>query len=188
MGARYHIVSIWLHWLIALLIISNLASGLMMESEWVYALSFNDRIAYYQWHKTFGILVLLLSVFRLFWRLTHKAPPLPEHMPAYEKFAAHASHWALYFFMFALPLSGWALVSASTLGIPTMLFNAFEWPHLPLPEAYKGGDMAKLAAEIHEIMAYILLVLLGVHVAAAIRHHVLLKDDVLTRMLPGRDK
>ena len=77
----------------------------------------------YQLHKSIGVTILLAALLRMGWRLMHKPPELPAHMPSLERAAAVSGHLILYFFLFALPLTGWALVSASVLGIPTVLYG-----------------------------------------------------------------
>jgi cytochrome b561 len=184
---RYHRVAILLHWLIALLIVVNLAMGLTFDSDLVRHLATETRYGLYQWHKTFGIIVLFLSVFRLGWRLTHPAPAMPQTMPRWEKSLAHLGHIGLYVLMIAIPFTGWLLVSASTLNIPTLMFNLFPWPHLPIAEMLEDrGAFAKNMSELHELVAFAMIGLLVLHISAALRHHFLLKDDVLKRMLPNK--
>ncbi len=185
MSTRYTRIAILLHWVIALAIILQLASGLWMED------AIKDKqtqaLAYkiYQWHKSLGLTVLLLSVVRLGWRLTHAAPALPSHMPRWERVAAHTSHVTFYVFMITIPLLGWAMVSSSPLGLPTVVFGLFEWPHIPwLAEAqhkqlYEGWFKAG-----HEYMALATLGLLCIHIGAALKHHFIDRDAVLARMVP----
>lgn len=184
MPARYHGVAILLHWLMAAAILFMLGLGLFMTQA---DKADPDTFGYYQLHKSIGITILLLSILRLIWRLTHKVPPLPDHMPRWEKFAANASHWLLYFFMFALPLTGWALVSSSPWNIPTLLFHILPWPHLPvLPELQHKAEVSEFFTGMHEWLAYGMIALLAAHIGAALRHHFLLKDNVLEHMLPKR--
>ena len=106
-------------------------------------------------------------------------------MPAWERTLAHFSHAGLYVLLIALPLSGWAVVSASPLNIPTVLYGIVPLPHLPVL-----ADLAdKKAAEdvlksVHAFAGWMLVVLLAGHIGAALRHHFRLHDDVLVRMLP----
>ncbi len=182
-SVRYTKVAITLHWLIALSIIGLLVVGLLMSEDDL--LPQEMRFKAYQLHKSFGLSVLVLSVVRLGWRLGHKPPALPAEMPAWEAFAARATHWAFYFLMFALPLSGWALVSTSSFSFPTMWFGLFEWPHLPLGSTPEAKEQINgFVSESHEIMAYLMMALLGLHVGAALKHHFWNRDDVLTHMVP----
>lgn len=184
---RYHRVAIWLHWSIAILIIANIALALFMDGEWIKNIPTDIRFGMYQWHKTFGLFVLLLSLFRVAWRLTHRPPPLPEAMPKLEKIAAHVGHLLLYGFMIFVPFTGWLMVSASTLGIPTLLFGIIPWPHLPIKSMLANqADFARDMSELHGFLAYSMLALLSVHIAAALRHYFWLKDGILQRMLPNR--
>ncbi len=141
----------------------------------------------YQFHKSLGLSVLVLSIIRLLWRLTHKPPALPAHMPLWEKWGAKLSHYGFYFFMIFVPLSGWALVSTSSYGLPTMWFNLFEWPHIPglesLPEADKE-QVNQWSESFHVYMAYAMLGLLFLHIGAALKHHFIDKDNVMHHMIP----
>lgn len=179
----YSKVAIFFHWLIAILIIGQLAGGLIM----VRVLSKGSSLKFelYQYHKSFGILILSLSVLRLIWRLTHRPPALPLTMPGWEKTLASMTHFIFYFFMLAIPLIGWAMVSVSPLGISTYLFEIVRLPHLPFWEG--ASDPAALEKQfkfIHEYLAFATIALLVLHIAAALKHHFHDRDDVLTRMLP----
>lgn len=181
----YTKVAITLHWVIALMIIGQLGTGIIMGYKLVDK---SMLFPLYQFHKSLGLSVLALSVLRLLWRLTHKAPPLPGHMPLWEKLAAKASHYFFYFFMLAIPFSGWLIVSSSSFGLPTMWFNFFEWPHIPgianLADAQKE-QVNHLSETLHIYMAYALLALLCLHIAAALKHHFIDKDEVLHHMIPA---
>jgi len=183
----YTHVAVFIHWVTALFIIGLLAVGKFMTG-----LDEADvlRFTLTQWHKTFGVLVLLLSCIRILWRLTHRAPPHPANAPAWEKFTASLSHFAFYLLILFLPLSGWAMASVSTLDIDTLLFNRIHWPHLPLIEWLNLSDIA--ARELwehrfhhaHHVAGTVLIVLLLVHISAALKHHFVDKDVVLRRMRP----
>jgi len=182
-STRYNNVAKTLHWLIALLIITMLALGWTMENV---DKGNPYRFQMFQLHKSIGITILLLSLMRLTWRLMHRAPPLPETMPAWEKFAARATHVLFYVFMIGMPLTGWAIVSSSPLNLPTYLFGYIHWPDLPvLPELANKREVSHVFGAIHGWGAYILAALLVLHVGAAVKHHWINRDDVLIRMLPG---
>lgn len=175
--SRFGWVAIALHWLIAALIGVMIVLGLVMTG------GFDDdimtKIALFQWHKSTGIAVLALVVVRLAWRLANPVPALPGTLKAYERGLAHATHLALYLLMLAIPVSGWLIASASTL--PTEVFGLFALPRLITPD--RGVE--ELVGEVHETLAWVMLGVLALHVAAALKHHFILKDDVLVRMLPG---
>lgn len=179
---RYGTVAMTLHWLIALAII-----GMLIVGKYMHELEDADpaKFELYQLHKSTGITILALSVLRLLWRLVNKVPPLPATMPAWQRFGAHASHFLLYFLMVAIPLSGWAMVSASPLGIPTIWFGLFQVPHLPGLQGFEDQHDAEEAfEEIHEWLGNVMILLAVVHVVAALKHHFWDRDNVLTRMLP----
>ncbi len=185
-GQRYHTVAIVLHWAIAALILSQFPLGWWMTD------ALQDRSApqivifkAYQIHKSIGLTVLIASFLRLFWRLAHPAPPLPKAMPAWERNAAHASHILLYGLILGLPLTGWAMVSASVYGLPTYWFGLIEWPHLPILSTLADKKPVEDAfKEIHETLGYLAVALIALHVSAALKHHFRDRDDVLTRMIP----
>lgn len=179
---RFTSTAIFLHWTIALGILTLIAIGLIMDHTHLSPLRVFQL---YQLHKSIGITVLLLVAVRIGWRLTHPAPALPGSMPYLEKLAAKLAELALYIFQTLLPLSGWAMVSVSVLGIPTVLYGIIRWPDLPvlstLPNKAPVEAMLKL---VHHWMAWGLLGLITLHIMAALRHHFILHDRVLKQMLP----
>jgi cytochrome b561 len=176
---RYTKVAMGLHWLIAILILCNLIIAQGVEDIKTAA-----DIEMMQLHKSIGITVLLLTLIRMAWRLTHKAPPLPAEMPAWEKLVANLAHLGLYGFMLAIPLTGWMIVSISPLNIPTVLYTLLPWPHLPKEAILNTGVTPELVAGAHQLLAYGALALAALHAGAALRHHFVVKDDVLLRMTP----
>lgn len=180
--SRYNNVAIVLHWLTALLIISMLAGGKYMVS---LAESDSLRFTLTQWHKSFGLTILALTILRIIWRLTHKTPTLPATMHTWERAVAHASHALFYLLIVFLPLSGWLLVSASPLNITTYLFDWVRVPHLPIVS--NASNKAELAEQFHHLHFYastVLIVLLLLHIGAALRHQFALKDQLMRRMSP----
>jgi cytochrome b561 len=149
----------------------------------------------YQLHKSIGLTVLALSLVRLGWRLANPPPPLPEHMPAWEKFVAKLTHWAFYVLIIGLPLTGWLYVSAGwsihdegPLPVPTRWFGLFQVPHLfGLDRADLGTreDAANATFTAHWILAYTIIGLAALHVAAALKHHFFDRDETLAHMVPG---
>jgi cytochrome b561 len=172
----YGWVAIVLHWAIAILIVGQWTLGKVMKNIADQRLSF-DLI---QWHKSFGLLILALALLRLLWRLANPRPELPTDMSGLERRAAGWSHRGLYALMVLLPLSGWAIASATMLEIPTFAFYLFVVPDLPLA---RSDASEALWTTVHDILGWVLLALILLHVAAALRHHFLLRDGVLGRML-----
>jgi cytochrome b561 len=174
MTNRYTPTAIALHWLIALLIFIAFPLGIYMHD---LPLS-PTKLQLYSYHKWIGVTVFMLAVVRLWWRATHQPPALPDSMPGWEKFAAHATHYALYVLIFIIPLSGWLMSSAK--GFQTVWFGV-----LPLPDLVgKDEALGKLLQEVHEVLNFALLGLLLGHVGAALKHHFIQHDDILARMLP----
>ncbi|MBA16710.1 MAG: cytochrome B [Sphingomonas sp.] len=168
---RYDRVAISFHWVIALLVIANVIIGLFHESLF-------DPRQVMPIHKSIGMTVLILSIGRLFWRLGHRAPPLPPELPSWEKMAAKAMHGLLYALILLLPLTGWAMSSDPERPRPISWFGLFDFPILPTGKAIAG-----FSHEAHEILGLLMAALVVIHIAAALRHHFLLRDRVLTRML-----
>lgn len=164
------------HWLLAVLIFIQIALGWLAVS-WRMS---PTKLDLFVWHKSMGVLILVLVVLRLAWRLASPTPPLPAGMPAWERFAARASHVLLYVLIAALPLSGWVVQSAS--GLPFRIF--WQWPLPAIVATDKATSEA--AALVHFSLGIALAVLLVVHIGAALRHHYIKRNDVLTRMLPAR--
>jgi len=166
-----------LHWLIALLLFGLLALGFYMQD---LPLS-PQKLQLYAWHKWAGVTVFLLVLVRLAWRVTHRPPPLPEHMPRVMQLAAHAGHVLLYALMIAIPLSGWLMSSAK--GFQTVWFGV-----LPIPDLLdKNRELGDLLQTVHlSLNLFFVVVLIG-HIGAALKHHFIDRDDVLTRMLPTRN-
>ena len=179
---RYGAVAMTLHWLLAIAII-----GMLILGKYMADLARDDptRFDLIQLHKSIGITILVFSVARLAWRLMNKVPPLPVHMPAWERFAAHASHVLLYVLIIGIPLSGWALASSSPLGIPTIWFGWFEIPHLPGLQGFADQHAVEQNfKDTHDILGNLMIFLLLIHVGAALKHHFWDRDSVLVRMLP----
>jgi len=182
---RYGAVAMTLHWLIAILVIANICVGLYFSD---LPRSDPNLFMLVQTHKSIGLTVLVLSLLRLGWRLVNPVPPLPAGMSAPLRFLAHASHFLLYFLIVAIPLSGWALVSSSKLGLPTMYFGLFQWPNISFLSDMtreQKGPMHGLFDDTHVLLAWSAIVLVPIHIAAALYHQFWRRDDVLKRMLPG---
>jgi cytochrome b561/polyisoprenoid-binding protein YceI len=192
---RYTAVAIVLHWAIAFAILFNIVLGFWMHITAEHGGANAAVFEAFQLHKSVGLTVLALSLVRLGWRLTHKPPPLPAHMPGWEKAAALATHWAFYILMIALPLSGWLYVSAGwsheaerAFNVPTIYFGLFHVPHLfGLAEQSNAAraDAADTAFTAHWVLAYIAIALAVLHVGAALKHQFFDRDETLAHMVPG---
>jgi cytochrome b561 len=181
--SRYTLVAIILHWVMALGVLALAGIGLAMTHLNLDPLRLFQL---YQLHKSIGITILLAAILRLAWRLAHRPPALPSSMTPFTRKVAEGSHVLLYFALFALPLTGWALVSASVLGIPTVLYGVVPWPHLPILSTLENKKPVEDALKlIHAYGAWALIALVAGHAGAALHHHFIAKDDVLRRMLPG---
>jgi cytochrome b561 len=169
-----------LHWLLGLAVLAMFGVGFYMAD-----LPFSPlRLKLYNWHKWAGVTFLALSVARLLWRLTHRPPALPQAitqaMPRWQARAYHATHHLLYGLFFAVPLIGWAYSSAA--GFPIVWFGQIPLPDLLAP----NKELADLIKPLHGLAAFALLGLAGLHIAAALKHHWIDRDGLLSRMLPGR--
>lgn len=175
---RYTSPAIGLHWLIGGLIFLAFAVGLYMSD-----LPFSpQKLRLYSWHKWAGVTVFGLVVVRCVYRWFHVPPALPEAMPRWQRKAAEVSHYLLYFFMFAVPLSGWLMSSAK--GFQTVYFGL-----LPIPDLIgKDVDLGDMLQVVHKALNFSMMTLVMAHAGAALKHHFIDKDSVLRRMLPVREK
>lgn len=177
-STAYGLTAMTLHWTLAVLFLGQMALGYGMLRVKSMALQFE----LFQWHKSFGFLILGLAVARLCWHAVAGRPPYAGQMGALERRAASVGQSLLLALTIAVPLAGWALASTSTLGIPSFVFDLFVMPPLPLAPS---ADAEAFWGEAHALLAYATLFLVAGHVAAALLHHFLLRDDVLARMVPG---
>jgi cytochrome b561 len=170
----YTRTAIAFHWILAALIIGNLAFGFTIVD---LPLS-PAKLRYFSWHKWTGVTIFILAALRLAWRLRHRAPELPSHMEPWERKASHVAHIALYVLFFAAPLTGWLFSSAA--GFQTVYFGLLPIPDL-LPRNHEVAEALKLT---HHAVNYALAGVVTIHAAAALKHHLVDHDDVLARMLP----
>lgn len=182
MRGRYSRVAASLHWLMAVMVLAMLCTGLAM-SGWL-EMTKPDRFALFQWHKSLGVLLLWVIALRLIWRLWHRPPALPAAFKNWEVRASHMTHRLLYLLMIAMPLSGWLMVSASSYGLPTIVYGWFEWPHIP---GLEGNDAVEENAEFaHWLMAWALIGLIALHMGAWLKHWAVDGINLLPRMRIGK--
>jgi cytochrome b561 len=167
---RYARGAIWLHWIIAILILLQIALGWFMN-EVLPDHSLNQRFVE-SIHISLGLTILILVVARIVFRLTHRPPPLPVGMPRWERLLSSAVHLVFYALMLALPLTGWALVS---LGDHPISFWGLPWPHLPGVHALLGNPAPKASRKalkhLHVyVLIWIVFLNLALHVAGALKH------------------
>jgi cytochrome b561 len=184
--ATYTRTAIILHWLIAALIIVNVAliwTVDLLPEDWI-------RPAV-DTHKSIGITVLGLALMRWLWRATHKPPPLPAGYPGYERIASQMVHGLFYLLILALPLSGWMHDSAwkAAATHPMSLFGLVPWPRIGVIMAQEPAfkeHLHDLFGGWHKAFSYLLYVLLALHIGGALKHQLLDCEPELQRMWPAR--
>ncbi|RKP53330.1 cytochrome b [Pararobbsia silviterrae] len=174
--SRYTGTAISLHWIIAILIAGAFWIGFVMTDIPGFT---PTKLRYFSWHKWIGVTVFALVLVRLLWRLTHRAPPLPYGMPKWQIGASHAVHFALYLLMFAVPMSGYAYNSAA--GIPVMYLGLVRLPML----IDKDPALRDVLKQVHHTLAWALLVVIGLHLLGVLKHLIIDRDGLLSRMLPS---
>ena len=172
---RYSTTAIVLHWLIALLIIGTFTLGLVMTD--IPGLT-PAKLHYYSWHKWAGVTVLALAALRLLWRLATGAPAYPATMPAWQRRAAHGLHALLYLLLFAVPLSGYFYTLAA--GVPVVYFGLVKLPVLIGPDP----ALKPVLKAVHYWLNMFMAGIVGLHVAAALKHLLVDRDGIMQRMLP----
>lgn len=173
---RYGGVAQLFHWLIAIMIFVMFGLGWYMTD---LEAADPSKFEAYQIHKGIGITIFVLALLRLLWRWTHPAPPLPETMKGWERLAASGAHVALYGLIMLQPIIG--ILQSNAANFPIVLFGSFELPPLIGQDKVTGETLIGL----HHLFAKVMALLILAHIGAALRHHIMLKDDVLRRMLPG---
>jgi cytochrome b561 len=167
---RYNRGARALHWAIAVLVIANLASGLLHES-------LEGVIRLIPLHKATGMTVLALTILRILWRFTWRAPPYPPAMSGWQITLARIVQGGFYALMVIMPVSGWIMASAGK--YPLSWFGLFDLPKLAVT---RDGLVYLAGRNAHEVLGWLFLAMVVLHVAAALRHHFVLKDEVLRRM------
>ncbi|PHS27170.1 MAG: cytochrome b [Methylophaga sp.] len=165
---RYDRVQVTLHWLIAAIVFFMIGLGLYMvelPKKWELPPGEESvRAFYFLLHKSMGITVAMLMILRVVWRLTHKVPPMPDTIPKWQQRAATTVHAVFYIMLLAIPLTGYLQSMYSK-------FHTKFWG-ITLPRMAEADKLAREQfSEIHQFLAYLLVVLIVLHVAAAIKHH-----------------
>ena len=183
-GKKYNSVAIAFHWVIAVLVIFMLFWGRYMTD---LPKGSYERLEGFQLHFSIGITILVLSVLRLIWRLMNPAPKLISTMKKHEKILARGTHYLFYGLLIILPLAGWATVSTSSLDVPIIFFDLFQWPWFPgVHDIENRKIIYEVFKQMHVTIGWLVLGLVVLHVLAAIRHALILKDGALKRMWPGK--
>lgn len=177
--AYWSLTTIVLHWLSAVLILALLGLGWFMVRG---DLDAGTKFDLYQLHKSLGFLSLALLLLRLCSRFAQPSPAFPAAMPEWEQRLAGLTHVTFYALLAAAVLTGWVLVSAAIIAIPTQFFNLFVIPNLVGANAALQADMTFA----HYVISRLLMALVALHVAAALKHHFLDRDDILRRMSGSR--
>ena len=179
---KYTPVGVAFHWIMAAVVIYQLATGWMMQRYLVGP----DKLEAYKLHSEIGLTLLLLGALRLLWRLMVPGPINDADRQGWQTTAAHATHAVFYALFAALPLSGWAMWSAIQPARPLHLAGLLPVPPMPFHDLsrewqYRALDLAE---DVHVVGIIVLTVLVLFHVGAALKHHFLDRDDVLEGMLP----
>jgi cytochrome b561 len=161
------------HWLIVLLIINQW--WIAERAEELKGLAKLEALA---WHKSFGMTILMVAVLRLAWRLMNPTPDLTMETKPWERVLAKISHVLLYALIFAMPLTGWMMSSAKN--YPVSWFKLFQFPDLVAPAEQTFRQMN----DLHHLLFSVLVGVALLHVAGALKHHFIDRNDVLKRMLP----
>ncbi len=169
---HYGLVAQFFHWAVVI--------GIALQFVWAWRIDESEsRILEYalvNQHKSIGITILALVILRLLWRAFNRPPPHPEHLKRWERLAAGVTHWGLYGLILAMPLSGWAYTAAA--GYGPEFFGLVDIPAL-FPS---NEGLEDVMHEVHETLAKVLIGLAALHILAALRHHFIVKDNVLKRM------
>jgi cytochrome b561 len=171
---KYTKPAIWLHWLIGVAIIAQVGIGLYMVD---IPKETPGRSEWFNFHKSLGLSIALFVLLRIWWRLGHAAPNLAGLMPDWQHKAAKASHWLLYVCMVAMPASGYIASSFSKFGVKFWGIKLPSW-------GWEDKALRESWVEVHEITMYVLVTLIAIHIAAALKHLIVDKDGIFQRMLP----
>jgi cytochrome b561 len=191
--SRYTKTAVVLHWLIAIGIFAMFALGWFMSDlpkeapkqtaydlfnwgiyTWQLAEPASPRTFYYNLHKSLGITLLAIILLRVLWRITHKPPQYLSTHQAWERKLATATHHLLYLLMLALPVSGLVMSAYSKYGV--------KWFGVPFIKGLDNNTMREFYVEVHEVIGLVVLLFVILHIAGALKHKIIDKDDTLKRM------
>jgi len=177
-AVRYKTIVVWIHWITALVVVTQVVFGFMFNR--VYEQGTPERMEMFAWHKTVGALILVLALIRLAVRLMNPPPPYPSDFPKWERFAAVWSHRLFYVMLIVLPLTGLAAVSGRSEDGTVPLLFGLSLPAIPgIPRDNEFGD-------VHQILVWITLALVVLHVSAALYNQFGSSTNVADRMPPFR--
>ena len=171
---RWGAIAQLFHWVIVLLIVAQFTLATLFDDLPAGA----KKLTLLSRHKSIGITILILALLRVLWRSANLTPALPGTLKPYERSLARLTHVLLYVLLFTVPLSGWTMSSAR--GFPVSWFGLWQLPNL-VP---KNKALYEFLLTTHGVLAWSLGIVATVHLVAALKHHFMLKDDVLRRMLP----
>ena len=177
-AVRYRSIVVWIHWITAAVVIAQVLVGFLFHR--IYEQGTPERMEAFAWHKTLGALILVLALVRLAVRLMNPPPPYPSDFPKWERFAAVWSHRLFYVLLIALPLTGLAAVSGRAEDGSVPLLFGLALPAIPgIPKENEFGD-------VHEMLVWITLALVVIHVGAALKNQLVSNTAVADRMPPFR--
>ena len=170
---RWGSVAQLLHWVIVALIVTQFVLG--YKAHWATGFA---KLSAVVPHKSWGITILALAIIRLVWRLMNPTPSLPPGLKPWERLAAHVTHYGLYTLLFVMPLLGW--VASSARSFPVSWFGLLQLPDFVAP----NRPLYDVLMGFHYWLSWVLVAIAALHILAALKHHFVLRDDVLRRMLP----
>ena len=176
--STYGSVGKFLHWIVALIVIMMLIIGFTMDG---FTEPFKSQM--YGYHEELGLTLMGILIFRVYWRWVNPQPEFPASLSAWERVAAHSTHYLLYIALAVMIASGWAKSTSS--GYTPNFYGLFE---LPMPFVPVSTTVKHFAKQVHVTTVWVLITLVSLHILAALNHHFIHKDNVLKRMLPSRKR
>jgi len=170
---RYSLVARSIHWLTVLLVLTMVPAGLVMIR--ISGGPLQNQL--FDYHRSVGVVLMILTVIRLVYRLTHPPAPLPDEIPVWQQLAAKATHVFLYLFLLVNPFIGW--VATSAYGAAISVFGLFTMPAI----VAKDRALADQLFEVHLVLGLLFTAAVLLHIAAALYHGIIRRDGVLSRML-----